>query len=82
MNYHNKIFIWQYLESYKKDKKKILNIVDKVFSSGQLILGNEVKNFENNFSKFTNNKYSVGVNSGTDALQIALMSIGIKKMMK
>ena len=79
MNYRNKIFVWQYLESYKKDKKKILNIVDKVFSSGQLILGNEVKNFENNFSKFTNNKYSVGVNSGTDALQIALMSIGIKK---
>ena len=58
MNYLNKIYIWQYLESYKKDKKKILNIVDKVFSSGQLILGNEVKNFENNFSKFTNNKYS------------------------
>jgi dTDP-3-amino-2,3,6-trideoxy-4-keto-D-glucose/dTDP-3-amino-3,4,6-trideoxy-alpha-D-glucose/dTDP-2,6-dideoxy-D-kanosamine transaminase len=78
MNYHNKIYVWQYLESYRKDKKKILDIVNKVFSSGQLILGNEVKNFENNFSKYTNNKYSIGVNSGTDALQIALMSIGVK----
>jgi aminotransferase EvaB len=38
-----------------------------------------VINFENNFSNFTNNNFGVGVNSGTDALQIALMSIGIKK---
>ena len=38
----------------------------------------EVLNFENEFSKFTNN-FGVGVNSGTDALQIALMAIDIKK---
>ena len=36
-------------------------------------------NFENNFAKFTNSNYGIGVNSGTDALQIALMSIGIKR---
>ena len=35
--------------------------------------------FEKNFSTFTNNKFGIGVNSGTDALQIALMSIGVKK---
>ena len=78
MKYQNKIYVWQYIDSYKKDKNKILNIVNKVFSSGQLILGKEVKNFENNFSKYTNCKYAVGVNSGTDALQIALMSVGVK----
>ena len=78
MKFQNKIYVWQYLDSYKKDKNKILNIVNNVFSSGQLILGKEVKNFENNFSKYTNCKYAVGVNSGTDALQIALMSIGVK----
>ena len=73
------IFVWDYLEDYKKNKQKILSITDKVFSSGNLILSKEVLNFENNFSNFTNNKFGVGVNSGTDALQIALMSIGIKK---
>ena len=74
----NKIFVWSYLEDYKKKRGKILNLVDKVFKSGSLVLSNEVLNFENNFSKFTNNKYGVGVNSGTDALSIALMAAGIK----
>ena len=78
----NKIFVWSYLEDYKKKRRKILNLVDKVFKSGSLVLSNEVLNFENNFSKFTNNKYGVGVNSGTDALRIALMAAGIKKMMR
>lgn len=74
-----KIFVWSYLEDYSKNKKKILDLIDKVFQSGSLILSKEVTNFEKNFSKFTNNKYGIGVNSGTDALQIALMAIGIKK---
>ena len=73
------VFVWDYLEDYKKNKKKILNITNKVFSSGNLILSKEVLNFENNFSNFTNNKFGIGVNSGTDALQIALMSIGVQK---
>ena len=74
----SKINVWEYLDNYNKDKKKILNIVDKIFKSGNLILSREVENFENCFSKFTGNSYGIGVNSGTDALQIALMSIGIK----
>ena len=74
-----KIFVWRYVEGYKKNREKILSLVDKVFKSGQLILSKEVENFENNFAKFTKNKYAVGVNSGTDAIQIALMSLGIRK---
>ena len=75
----SKIVVWNYLQDYKKNKNSILKIVDKVFLSGQLILSNQVKNFESNFAKYTNTKYAIGVNSGTDALQIALMAIGIKK---
>ncbi len=74
-----KVFVWSYLENYKKNKKKILNLIDKVFQSGNLILSKEVLNFEKNFAKSVGNPYGIGVNSGTDALQIALMSIGIKK---
>lgn len=73
------INVWNYLEDYSKNKKKILNIVDKVFKSGNLILSSEVKKFENNFSKSIGSCYGIGVNSGTDALQIALMAVGIEK---
>ena len=31
------------------------------------------------FQKFTQNKFEWGVNSGTDALQIALMSLNVKR---
>jgi aminotransferase EvaB len=73
------INVWSYLEDYSKNKKNILEVVNKVFNSGNLILSNEVRNFENNFSKTIGNLYGIGVNSGTDALQIALMAIGIEK---
>ena len=49
------INVWNYLEDYSKNKKNILNIVNKVFKSGNLILSNEVRNFENNFSKTIGN---------------------------
>ena len=76
---NSKIFVWSYLEGHSKIKKKILKIVEKVFSSGNLILGNYVKKFEHNFAKYANCKYAVGVNSGTDALQISLMALGVSK---
>ena len=76
---NNNIFVWSYLEDYKKNKEIILKLVDKVFSSGKLGLATEVSSFENNFSKFIDDGYGVGVNSGTDALKIAMMAIDIKK---
>jgi len=76
---NDNIFVWSYLEDYKKNKEIILKLVDKVFSSGNLVLATEVSSFENNFSKFIDDGYGVGVNSGTDALKIAMMAIDIKK---
>ena len=75
----SRIDVWSYIEEYKKLRSKILNSVDKVFKSGQLILGNQVFNLEKKFSKYTSNQYGVGVNSGTDALQIILMALDIEK---
>ena len=74
-----KINVWSYKEEYNSLKKEILKEVDSCFSSGQLILGKRVKLLESNFSKYLKLKYGIGVNSGTDALQIALMSAKIGK---
>jgi aminotransferase EvaB len=74
-----KINVWSYKDEYKIIRKKILKEVDKVFSSGRLILGEHVKSLESNFSKYLKLKYGIGVNSGTDAIQIALMSAKIGK---
>ena len=77
-NKSHKVFVWTYLDEYKKYRNYFLKIIDGVFKSGNLILSDNVTNFEKNFSKFTGCKYGVGVNSGTDAIQIALMSLAIK----
>ena len=74
-----KINVWSAKEEYKEIREKILKEVDKVFSSGNFILSDNVKSLELNFSKYLKLKYGVGVNSGTDAIQIALMSAEIGK---
>ena len=79
MNKKLKINVWTYLDEYNLYKKQIIDIVNKVFKSGNLILGNELKRLEKNFSKFIKKKYAIGVNSGTDAILIGLMSLGVKK---
>ena len=40
------IRVWEYLEEYAEERNEILAAVDKVFSSGTLVLGESVKNFE------------------------------------
>ena len=53
--------------------------VDRVMRSGMLAQGPEVLNFEKEFSKFVGNRDCVAVNSGTSALHVALLSLGIGK---
>jgi dTDP-4-amino-4,6-dideoxygalactose transaminase len=58
-------------------KDELLREIEKVLISGQFILGPGVENFEKRFSSISGTKYNVGVNSGTDALILALTAIGI-----
>lgn len=63
----------QYL-SYKED---IDHALEKVLSKGMYILGQEVKAFEGEFSKYVGVDNGVGVGSGTEALHIALKACDI-----
>ncbi len=49
----------------------------QVLRSGWYVLGNEVKEFESEFAKYTGAKYCVGLASGLDALWIAFKLLGI-----
>lgn len=59
------------------------NIPSKVFEdvrdSGQFILGENVKTLESAIAKTLNLKDAVGVANGTDALELALRSVGVKE---
>ena len=60
-------------------KKKINKKINDVLNSNSYILGNEVRQFENRFSKYLGLKYAVGVSNGTDALILSLKALNIKK---
>lgn len=51
----------------------------RVLRSGWYVLGNEVRQFEEEFARFTGRKYCVGLNSGLDALIMSVRALGIGK---
>jgi len=62
---------------YQLYKTEIDAAIAGVLSKGTYILGDEVKNFEEEFASFTGSRYAIGVASGTDALYLALKAINI-----
>lgn len=51
--------------------------VDRVMQSGMLAQGPEVAAFENEFSELVNGAHCVALNSGTSALHMSLLAVGI-----
>ena len=64
---------------YLEDKDIILNSINKISSKGDFVLGSELQKFEKNFSSYCSTKYTVGLNSGSDALFLYLSSLNLKK---
>jgi dTDP-4-amino-4,6-dideoxygalactose transaminase len=64
---------------YENEKEELLPIIDNVLSSGNLILSDENTNLENEINEYLGTKFCLTLNSGTDALMIALWALGIKK---
>jgi len=53
------------------------NAVNRVIDSGWYILGKEVDQFETEFKTFLHAEHCIGVANGLEALQIALMALGV-----
>ncbi len=62
---------------YTAIKGEIRTAIDRVLESNQYVLGKEVADFEAAFARFCGTNSSVGVNSGTSALHMALVAAGI-----
>jgi len=56
---------------------EVLEAIQQVLRNGWFILGEEVERFEEEFSKYLGAKFGIGVNSGSDALYLAVKALGI-----
>lgn len=56
---------------------ELSSAISNVINSGWYILGEEVEAFEDDFADFLGIDHCIGVASGTDAIQLALMGLGI-----
>ncbi len=63
---------------YADLKKSVDDRIQKVLDHGQYIMGPEVRELEECLERYTGCKHCVTVASGTEALMISLMALGIK----
>ncbi len=62
---------------YQAYKLEMDQAILQVVSSGRYIMGEEIQALEQGLSNFTEVKYSLACSSGTDALVMALMALGV-----
>ncbi|MFT7643941.1 MAG: dTDP-4-amino-4,6-dideoxygalactose transaminase, partial [Pirellulaceae bacterium] len=58
-------------------EEELLEAMRRVLASGKYILGPEVEQFEQEVADYCGVRFAVGLNSGTDALHLALRSLDI-----
>jgi len=63
---------------YARIKKDIAPVVEEVLESQVFILGPKVEELERNIAAYCQAGFGVGVSSGTDALLVSLMALGVK----
>ena len=63
---------------YVRLKSELDSAIEEVFEAGKYIKGPQVLSFEQNLAQYTGSKHVISCANGTDALQIAMMALGLK----
>ncbi len=66
------------IKQYETERNKLLRVIDKTLKSGSWVGGSELERFEKKISNICKTKYCVSLNSGTDALTLALHLLGVR----
>ncbi len=67
------ILFVDFKKGYEKIKAEIHEAIERVLENQWFIFGEELTQFEREFSEFIGAKFGIGVNSGSDALLLAAM---------
>lgn len=64
-------------KQYLEIKEEIFSVLNEILESSQYVLGKKVADLEQAVSKYHGMNEAIGVASGTDALHLSLLSLGI-----
>src|SRR5579862_6285296 len=78
MTQNQKIPFVDLITMHRELEPELVAVFKRVIGTAGFIGGPEVEGFEREFAAFCDTKYSVGVNSGTDALRFALTAAGVQ----
>jgi dTDP-4-amino-4,6-dideoxygalactose transaminase len=73
-----KVPFYGHVRQYHSLKKEIDEAILRVLESSQYVMGPALKQFEEDLSRYFGMKHAVGLNSGTDALWLAFLALGVK----
>ncbi|MBI5840952.1 MAG: DegT/DnrJ/EryC1/StrS family aminotransferase [Chloroflexi bacterium] len=73
----NEIPIIDLNKQYESIRSEMDEAIERVLKKGSFILGEEVSAFEREFAAYCGVSHAIGVASGTDALQFALLACGV-----
>ena len=73
-----KVPFFDYPKLWLNDREKMLEIIDKVSSTGGFIMQKALSDFEKELASFCETTYAVGVANATDGMEIFLEAIGIE----
>jgi dTDP-4-amino-4,6-dideoxygalactose transaminase len=62
---------------YAQIRAEVMPVIERVCASQRFILGDEVLGFEDEVARYCASAAGIGVSSGTDALLLALMALGL-----
>ena len=73
-----KIPVFDLKRQYEYLKTELDNAFTNIFESGNFVLGENVRLFEEEFARYLGAGFAVGVGSGTEALHLSLIACGIE----
>ncbi len=72
-----KVDFYGFVRQYRSLKAEIDAAIVEVLESGEYVLGPALARFEEELAAYCGMRYAIGVNSGTDALWLAFLALGI-----
>src|SRR5437867_175753 len=72
-----KVRFVNYPAQFKKMEGEIMSTIQTVLAQGDLMLRQQLRDFESNLATFVGTRYAVGTSNCTDALHLSLRAAGI-----